>query len=75
MAMPWGRIESNGYWLTFVVSFLVVCIWELLRPNRDLSSPTTRRWSRHGAILLAHNILSVAGVPSQPGHRSRDDDE
>jgi sterol desaturase/sphingolipid hydroxylase (fatty acid hydroxylase superfamily) len=60
MATPWVRMESNGYWLTFLLSFVAVGIWELLQPLRNLSAVTTRRWGRHGLILVVHNLLSVA---------------
>jgi sterol desaturase/sphingolipid hydroxylase (fatty acid hydroxylase superfamily) len=58
--MPWGQVESNTYWLMFLASFVVVATWESLRPKRNLTSAVKRRWSRHGIILFAATVLSVA---------------
>jgi len=66
MTMPWGRIENDAYWLMFLASFIVVAIWESLRPKRNLSSGVTRRWSRHGIILLAATIVSIALYRASP---------
>ena len=40
--IPWGRIESNVYWLTFVAGLIVVAIWESRQPQRNLSSAVTQ---------------------------------
>jgi sterol desaturase/sphingolipid hydroxylase (fatty acid hydroxylase superfamily) len=66
MMIPWGRIESNVYWLTFVAGFIVVAIWESRRPQRNLSSAVTRRWSRHGIILYANMLVSVGLYRASP---------
>jgi sterol desaturase/sphingolipid hydroxylase (fatty acid hydroxylase superfamily) len=66
MTMPWGRIESNTYWLMFLAGFFVVATWESLQPKRDLSSPVKRRWSRHGLILFVATVISVALYRSSP---------
>jgi sterol desaturase/sphingolipid hydroxylase (fatty acid hydroxylase superfamily) len=66
MTMPWGRIESNTYWLMFLASFVVVATWESLQPKRNLSSAVKRRWSHHGLILFAATVISVALYRSSP---------
>jgi sterol desaturase/sphingolipid hydroxylase (fatty acid hydroxylase superfamily) len=66
MMIPWGQIESNAYWLTFVAGFIVVAIWESRRPQRRLSPVVTRRWSRHGIVLFATTIVSVALYRASP---------
>jgi sterol desaturase/sphingolipid hydroxylase (fatty acid hydroxylase superfamily) len=64
--MPWGRIESNTYWLMFLASFVVVATWESLQPKQNLSSAVKRRWSRHGLILVAATVVSVTLYRSSP---------
>lgn len=64
--MSWGHIENNSYLLVFVVSFIFVATWESLRPKRNLSSELTRRWSRHGLLLLAATVASVVLFRASP---------
>ncbi len=59
MMIRWERIESNVYWLVFVCAFILVAIWESLRPKHSLSSSVTRRWSHHGTVFLGTTVLSV----------------
>jgi sterol desaturase/sphingolipid hydroxylase (fatty acid hydroxylase superfamily) len=66
MMIPWGRIESNVFWLVFVASFIVVASWESRRPKRNLASALTRRWSRHGIILFATTVVSVTLYRASP---------
>ena len=58
--MQWAQIEARTFWLVMAASFLVVAIWESLRPHRDLSVPGGRRWSRHGILLILSSVTSVA---------------
>jgi sterol desaturase/sphingolipid hydroxylase (fatty acid hydroxylase superfamily) len=66
MTMAWGRIESSAFWLMFVGIFILVAIWESLRPKRNLSSAVTRRWSHHGIILFAATVVSVSLYRASP---------
>lgn len=50
--MDWLRLESPGYWITFVTVFLLVAVWESARPNRECLVPAARRWSMHGLLLI-----------------------
>jgi sterol desaturase/sphingolipid hydroxylase (fatty acid hydroxylase superfamily) len=58
--MQWAQIEARTFWLAMAASFLVMAVWESLRPNRDLSIPGERRWSRHGLLLILSSATSVA---------------
>src|ERR1700730_12675290 len=55
--MQWAQIEARTFLLVMAASFLVVAVWESLRPHRELSTPGERRWSRHG--LLLSSVTSV----------------
>ena len=57
--MPWGRVESYAYWLLFTATFLGVAVWESIRPKRELSALTERRWSRHAIVLIICTVISV----------------
>jgi sterol desaturase/sphingolipid hydroxylase (fatty acid hydroxylase superfamily) len=58
--MSWARIAGPAYWIGFVALFFLVAIAESLRPLRELSSPTERRWRNHLAILaIAVAILAL----------------
>ncbi len=61
MTMPWGRIESDSYWLLFVVCFIAVASWESFRPRLKAVAPVARRWGRHGIVLIVTQIV-VVGV-------------
>jgi sterol desaturase/sphingolipid hydroxylase (fatty acid hydroxylase superfamily) len=60
MTMSWGRIETSSYWLLFLVTFILVAIWESVRPRQNLSASEKRRWSRHGSLLVMGGIVSGA---------------
>ena len=57
--MQWVQLEARTFWLVMAASFLVVAIWESLRPHRELSIPGERRWSRHGLLLILSSVTSV----------------
>jgi len=58
--MQWTQIEARAFWLVMAASFLLMAVWESLRPHRDLSVPGDRRWSRHGILLIVSSVTSVA---------------
>jgi sterol desaturase/sphingolipid hydroxylase (fatty acid hydroxylase superfamily) len=58
--MEWAHIEARTFWLVMAASFLVIAVWESLRPQRELSIPGERRWSRHGLLLILSSVTSVA---------------
>jgi len=58
--MQWAQIEARTFWLVMASSFLLIAVWESLRPQRDLSIPGERRWSRHGLLLIVSSVISVA---------------
>lgn len=58
--MHWAQIEARTFWLVMAASFLVMAVWESLRPHRDLSIPGERRWSRHGLLFIVSSVTSVA---------------
>jgi sterol desaturase/sphingolipid hydroxylase (fatty acid hydroxylase superfamily) len=55
----WALVEARSFWLVMAVSFLVIAVWESLRPHRPLSIPGERRWSRHGLLLILSSVASV----------------
>ena len=57
--MHWAQIEARTFWLVMAASFLLVAVWESLRPQRELSIPGERRWSRHGLLLVLSTATSV----------------
>ena len=57
--MPWAQMEARAFWLVMAASFLVVAVWESLRPHRELSVPGERRRSRHGLLLIVSSVMSV----------------
>jgi len=57
--MQWAQMEARTFWLVMAAGFLVVAIWESLRPHRELSIPGERRWSRHGLLLIVSSATSV----------------
>jgi sterol desaturase/sphingolipid hydroxylase (fatty acid hydroxylase superfamily) len=57
--MHWAQIEARTFWLVMAGSFLLVAVWESLRPQRELSIPGERRWSRHGLLLVLSTATSV----------------
>jgi sterol desaturase/sphingolipid hydroxylase (fatty acid hydroxylase superfamily) len=50
--MSWTRVEGPAYWISFVAVFLAIAVWESVRPLRELSTPSERRWGKHGILLL-----------------------
>ncbi len=57
--MQWAQMEARTFWVVTAASFLVVAIWESLRPHRQLLVPGERRWSRHGLLLILSSAVSV----------------
>ncbi len=57
--MQWAQLEARTFWLVMAASFLVVAVWESLRPHRELSIAGERRWSRHGLLLILSSVISV----------------
>src|ERR1700691_107072 len=57
--MDWAQIEARTFWLVMAASFLVVAVWESLRPHRELSVAGERRWSRHGLLFILSSAISV----------------
>ena len=57
--MQWAQMEARAFWLVMAASFLVVAVWESLRPHRELLVPGERRWSRHGLLLIVSSFTSV----------------
>ena len=57
--MEWAQIEARTFWLVMAAGFLLVAVWESLRPHRKLSIPGERRWSRHGLLLIVSSATSV----------------
>jgi sterol desaturase/sphingolipid hydroxylase (fatty acid hydroxylase superfamily) len=66
MTMTWTRIEIDAYWLIFLTSFLAVAMWESHWPKRSLSTAVTRRWSRHGIMLLASTVIPTLLFRTSP---------
>jgi sterol desaturase/sphingolipid hydroxylase (fatty acid hydroxylase superfamily) len=64
--MPWGHTENNTYLLVFLATFVAVAAWESLRPKRELSSEVSRRWSRHGVLLVVATVASVVLYRASP---------
>jgi sterol desaturase/sphingolipid hydroxylase (fatty acid hydroxylase superfamily) len=64
--MNWARLESPIYWSLFVATFFAVAMWESFLPQRKLSQPAERRWSRHGilfAVCALTNTLVMRITP------------
>ena len=64
--MRWARIEGVSYWTMFVVAFLAVAIWESLREKRHLTIPASRRWTRHGMLLVISAATSAIVLRANP---------
>jgi sterol desaturase/sphingolipid hydroxylase (fatty acid hydroxylase superfamily) len=64
--MDWSRIESPAYWITFAVTFLAVAQWESMRPERVWIVPASRRWTRHGILLLIASLIRMAVLRLSP---------
>jgi sterol desaturase/sphingolipid hydroxylase (fatty acid hydroxylase superfamily) len=62
----WTRLESPLYWSLFVGGFLAVAIWESFLPQRKLSQPAERRWSRHGILFVICAATNVAVLRVTP---------
>jgi sterol desaturase/sphingolipid hydroxylase (fatty acid hydroxylase superfamily) len=62
----WTRLESPIYWSLFVGAFLAVAIWESFLPQRKLSQPTERRWSRHGILFVVCAVVNMAALRMTP---------
>jgi len=70
--MPWTKIAGPAYWTLFVVMFLVLAVWESLRPKRPLSFSAERRWGRHAMLLAVSSAAQNGFVANQPrGSRRR----
>lgn len=55
--MPWLKVENPVYWAMFVAAFVLIAVWESFAPNRPLSSPAERRWSRHALLLAISSVV------------------
>ncbi len=64
--MPWTKIEGPAYWTLFVVMFLVLAVWESLRPKRPLSFSAERRWGRHAMLLAVSSAAQTALLRISP---------
>ena len=56
--MDWTEIESGAYWPVFIASFLVVAVWETLRPRPGLTQTTARRWGNHTVVTILNTLIS-----------------
>jgi sterol desaturase/sphingolipid hydroxylase (fatty acid hydroxylase superfamily) len=64
--MPWMRIESTGYWVVAVATFLAVAVWESLRPKGHSGFSTERRWGNHAVILAVSTLISMGVFRATP---------
>jgi sterol desaturase/sphingolipid hydroxylase (fatty acid hydroxylase superfamily) len=51
-------MDSVAYWYALVSAFLAVAVWESLRPWKELSTSTARRWGNHSLLFVACTICS-----------------
>lgn len=64
--MRWTQIEGAAYWSLFVATFLGVAIWESIRAKRPLTTPASRRWSRHGMLFTLNAVLVAVVLRINP---------
>lgn len=60
------RSEAAAYWTVFVITFLLVAVWESFRPRKELTLSAERRWSAHGLLLLAAMGLQMLVLRMSP---------
>ena len=52
-------IEGRAYWSLFTAAFIVIAVWESLRPKRMLSSSVERRWGSHAIVMIASSLVAA----------------
>src|SRR5437868_9048595 len=64
--MDWAKLAGGGLWVVFIVSFLLVAIWESIRPKSELIVPAERRWRNHSVFYLVSTVISISLLRMSP---------
>ena len=64
--MNWKQAENTTIVIAFCAAFLLLAVWESMRPARLLNRPTEKRWLSHGALLLAAAIVQSLVLRTSP---------
>jgi sterol desaturase/sphingolipid hydroxylase (fatty acid hydroxylase superfamily) len=64
--MDWVALESTAFTVAFVGSFIILAIWESLRPWCTLTGSTERRWMKHGILFAVSVVLQSVAIRTSP---------